>query len=194
MRHGSGRDTTDGELAVTFRDDLEAPGGHARSSTAVINDPEDPTLYVTVTEDGISVGGPWLQPFEVSRGNPIREAECDAVSAVIDQSLTTRQWSDLIESELDRSSSVAEFREAYAKHLQVESSYLDTVLAFQPVYFSRFTELEEVLQERVELTALASEATSSGRLNGYIDSINATVDDLNRIEDNVANTWGALCR
>ena len=74
-----------GEIRVTFWNDFgNVSGGLAGGITSVfVRNSGDPSIEVTVTEDGVSVDGPLLAPFEVDRPNPIRDSECQEVSDVL---------------------------------------------------------------------------------------------------------------
>lgn len=184
--------TADGKLVVTLWDDLKEPGGLAGSSTALVGDADDPTLDLTVTEDGISVAGPWLHPFEVSRANPIREAECEQarnVHRMLGANLAAR---DAIQNELTDGSSGDAFRDAFSRERDLEVEYLAAVSSIDWVYFPQYTELQPLLSSRIDLLAQGAAATNA-QINNVIDSLNADLDNTNRVETAIVDTFNATC-
>lgn len=186
---------TQGEIRVRFsklaEDSVLFP---SRSyASAFVRDPSDPSATVTLTDDGISMSGPWLAPFEIDRPNPIRDAECDEVIKVLDKSGETADANNLIKAEFDPQSSLEKYRDNHFAQFRNLQEYLIMVSALDWVYFNEYEDLEPLLRERVDLHRRASVAFEDDVATRLIDSLNGLLPELNRLATDIAIAWNDTC-
>ena len=182
----------EGEIPVRFS--KLAEGSFMMNSTsAFVRDPSDPSATVTLTDDGISMSGSWLAPFEIDRPNPTRDAECDEVANVLDKSRETVDANNLIKAEFDPQSSLEKLRDNHFGQFRNLQEYLIMVSALDWVYFNEYEDLEPLLREKVDLHRRVSVTFEGDVATRLLDSMNGLLPELNRLESEIYDAWYDTC-